>query len=697
MSVIQSIRDRGNWIIIIMIAIALFAFILQDGVGKGGSMFSNTTTIGEVNGQKLEKAAFDEKLAMQEKMYASQGAQRDQLLGSLWNQEVDRLLIEAECAKLGLQVTAKELSDILFSENSPLKQEFTDPATGLFKVEDAKKALTQIKKSKNAEQIKMINQVYIQPILEQVLRNKYSVLLQKSAYIPKWMVEKQTADNNQIASASVVFVPYASIADSTVKVTDDDIANYVKAHASAYKKEDETRSIAYVTFSAAPSSADSAAVLNDVVAQKQDFTTATDNAGFLNRVGSDIAYYDGYFSKNRMQQTNKDTLVKIPTGTVYGPYVDGTAYVLAKMIGVKNLPDSAKVRHILIATSNPSSGQQIRPDSLAKNLIDSIKLAIAGGADFGALALKYSDDGGSKNNGGVIDYFPQGKMLGAFNDFSFEKPKGTKDVVKSEAGYHYTEVLDQKNFAPAYKIAYLSKAIVASSETVTVASTAAAAFIANAKSQKEFEQSALKNKLQILNGVDIKKNDFTITGLGKSRETVRWLYDNKVGAISSEPTEIGDTYIVAMITSISEKGTMGIAEAKPLVEGLVRNELKAKQIIASKFKGSTLEDFVKSAGFPAQRVDSLSFASPFVPGLGAEPKVVGAAFNKSLIGKNTAAIEGTAGVFAVKPEGISAAATMQDPTAISSALLQAVQSNIFRGFEAIKKSAKITDNRATFY
>jgi peptidyl-prolyl cis-trans isomerase D len=125
--------------------------------------------------------------------------------------------------------------------------------------------------------------------------------------------------------------------------------------------------------------------------------------------------------------------------------------------------------------------------------------------------------------------------------------------------------------------------------------------------------------------------------------------------------------------------------------------LKAKQIIASKFKGTTLEDFVKSSGFPAQRVDSLSFASPFVPGLGAEPKVIGAAFNKSLIGKNTAAIEGTAGVFAVKPEGIGASASMQDPAAISSALLQAVQSNIFRGFEAIKKSAKITDNRSTFY
>ncbi|MEY3737705.1 MAG: hypothetical protein RL544_483, partial [Bacteroidota bacterium] len=136
---------------------------------------------------------------------------------------------------------------------------------------------------------------------------------------------------------------------------------------------------------------------------------------------------------------------------------------------------------------------------------------------------------------------------------------------------------------------------------------------------------------------------------------------------------------------------------RPLVEGLVRNQEKAKQIIETKFKGSTLEDFVKSSGFPAQRVDSLSFASPFVPGIGAEPKVIGAAFNKALIGKNTPAIEGAAGVFAVKPENIGAGATMQDATALKGTLLQAAQSTIFRGFEAVKKAAKITDNRSTFY
>ena len=90
------------------------------------------------------------------------------------------------------------------------------------------------------------------------------------------------------------------------------------------------------------------------------------------------------------------------------------------------------------------------------------------------------------------------------------------------------------------------------------------------------QQNAIKNNVQILNGVDIKKNDFTITGLGKSRETVRWVYDNKVGTVS-EPTEIGDAYVVAIITSIGEKGTMGVAEARPLVEGLVRNQAKAKR------------------------------------------------------------------------------------------------------------------------
>ena len=403
MSVIQRIRDKGAWIVFGIIALALIAFILQDGVRRGGSSFSNTSVIGKVNGEKIERGDFQEKLDLQEKMYGPQGAQREQLIGSTWNQEVDRIVMNQQYEKLGLQVSPKELSDLLFGDNSPLRQEFTDPKTGEFKANDARAAFAQLKKSKNAEQIKMINNVYINPAVQQTLRMKYQSLLLQAAYVPKWLVEKQNADNNSIASFSYVYVPYAAISDSLAKVSDEEIASYVSKHANQYTKPEETRSVSYISYSASPSSSDSANALNNLEAEKAAFaaTPAAEMEAFISKAGSDVPYYNSYFSKARMQQANKDSLVRIPVGTVYGPYVDASNYVFAKMIGTKQWPDSAKVRHILIATVDPRSGQQVRPDTSAKKLIDSIETAVKGGADFASLVTKYSDDGGSKEKGGV--------------------------------------------------------------------------------------------------------------------------------------------------------------------------------------------------------------------------------------------------------------------------------------------------------
>ena len=148
MSVIQRIRDKGAWIVFAIIALALIAFILQDGVGRGSRAFSSNT-IGKVNGEKITRTEFEEKLNMQERYAAQQGMGREQLVTAVWNQEVERLVLNQEFDKLGLQVGAKELSDILFGENSPLRQEFTDPKTGVFNADDARRAFAQIKKSKN--------------------------------------------------------------------------------------------------------------------------------------------------------------------------------------------------------------------------------------------------------------------------------------------------------------------------------------------------------------------------------------------------------------------------------------------------------------------------------------------------------------------------------------------------------------------
>jgi len=695
MSVIQSIRDKGAWIIFGIIALALIAFILQDGVRRGGSRTDNTT-LGKVNGEKIERLAFEEKLTMQERMYGAQGAQREQLIPALWNQEVERIIMEQEFDKLGLKVTPNELSNILFGENSPLRQEFTDPKTGVFKVNDAKQAFAQLKKSKNAEQVNMINAVYITPTVEQALRNKYQGLVQQAAYIPKWLVEKQEADNNAIAIISYATVPYSTVSDSTVKVSDDEISAYVNKHSNEFKKTEETRSIAYVSFDAAASSNDSMSVLNQMRSYKTEFQSSADAKAFLGKVGTELPFYDSYFSKAKMQQSNKDSLTKLSIGSVFGPYVDGNSFVMAKMVAIKNWPDSVTVRHILIGIQNPQSGQVIREDSVGKKLADSIAAAIKGGADFNALCAKYSDDPGSKEKGGVYPLFGQGQMVIPFNDYVFDHPTGSKSVVKTDFGYHYIEILGQKGNAPVYKIAYLAKPIVASSETVSTANTAAAQFASASKNRKSFEENAIKGNRQVQAANEIKANDNQVVGLGASRQMVRWIYEHSAGDIS-EPQEIGDRYVVAIITAVNKAGLMSVAEARPLCESIVRNQKKAKIIIDTKVKGNTLEAIAAVAGTTVQRVDSVSFATPFIPNMGSEPKVIGAAFNKALVGKVSEVFSGTSGVFALRVESNAAKASTTDPSALKQTLLQSARMSAFRGMEALRKAASIQDNRSKFY
>lgn len=696
MSVIQSIRDKGTWIIFVIICIALIAFILQDGAGRGGTAFSNSSVITKVNGVAIERGDFEDKLKMQENMYRGQGANREQLIGSVWNQEVEAAVLNQEFNKLGLVVSTKELNDLLFGDNSPLRQEFTDPKTGEFKVDDAKRAFAQLKKSKNTEQIKMINAGYIEPTIQNSLRNKYQNLLIQSVYIPKWMVDKQIADNNAIASISYVYHPYIAVADSLTKVSDDDISVYVKKHPTEFEKSEETRSISYISFSAAPSIADSAATLAQINSLRNDFSTATDASAYLGKVGTETPFFNSYLSASRIQMSFKDSLTRLPIGALYGPYIDGNSYVYAKMVGIKSWPDSVKVRHILIATSNPQNGQQIRPDSTGKQLADSIALAIKSGADFVSLVAKYSDDPGSKEKGGVYDYFPQGQMVIPFNDYVFDHPIGSKSVVKTDYGYHYVEILGQKKIAPAYKIAYLSKPIISSNETINEANTAAANFITAVKNIKSFNEQAIKVSKPILTASDIKENDFSIGTLASTRSLVKWIYEKGVGDVS-EPTEVADQYIVALVTAVNKPGLMNANEARPTVEGIIRNEKKANIIINTKFKGTSLEEFTKSSGSPILRADSIVFSASFIPGIGSEPKMVGAAFNKLVQGKTSLPIAGTTGVFAIKGELIAAKQSDALAESIKQGLLQTRKMGTYRSIEALKKAATIKDLRANFY
>mgnify|MGYP000459630880 FL=1 len=696
MSIIQNIRERGSWILI-CIVIALIAFILQDGVGRNNGN-SDINTLGVINGATINKVDFEQKVQNQLQQYAAQGAQRGQVINDLWNTEIFSLLIKQEADKIGLSVGSKEANDVIYGEESPFRQQFTDPTTGEFKVNDLKAQLAELKKSTKKEAVDQKEQLeknVILPALEKRTLRKYQALLYRGIQAPKWLLEKQYAENNAISNIRFVSVPYTTITDTTIKVSNEDISAYLKENSAAFQVEEAQRNISFVAFSAAPTTADSAIVRKNIEALKDGFLSATDVAAFLNKTTTSPAFKDTYQNKKNITAQDVDSVTNLPVGALYGPYVYGPNYVFAKMIGKKSLPDSASVRHILITTKNDQN-QAGREDGVAKILIDSIKNAITGGATFDSLVVKYSEDGGSKANGGIYEMFPQANMVKPFNDFSFENPVGSRGVVKTEFGYHYIEVLKQTSPSPAYNIAYLTLPIVASKETTTTAQTTAAKSAADSKDQKSFNANALKLNKQAVPATNIKAYDFNIQGLGETREIVRWVFEKKVNDVS-EPIEVGDAYIVANITSEDKPGLMSVETAKSKnIEVIIRDQKKAEKI-KSKLKGATLEAIATAAGATVLQADSLSYTSTNISGLGNEPKLVGASFNKALLNKVSAPIAGNSGVFVISVSNLGAIAAPGDLAAFKEQYQGRLSNTIVNSAPALKKKAKIEDNRATLY
>lgn len=702
MSVIQRIRDKAAWFIFGAIALSLLAFILQDAFsGKGGSMFSNKTTVGKVNGVSIERTDFENKINFYQQ---ANGAQRDQLIGNVWEYMVDQTVMKQEYDKLGLQMTTKELSDLLFGNNPPswMQQAFTDPNTGMYNAAEAAQQFSQMKKNANDPRNAQLYEGYLEPTMQQTLRQKYQALITGAIYVPKWIAEKTNADNNALAKISFVSVPYTSISDSAVKVSDEDIVAYVNKHPKQFQQKEETRQISYVTFGAAASKDDSAATLSQLMQLKNEFQSAADEKSFLAKNGSELPYYNSYIGAKEIKQTVKDSLLRLSSGSVYGPYLDNNNYVVAKIVSTTAMPDSVTVRHILVAThqSDQSSGQtfRVRDDSAARKRLDTAVSLINSGVGFDSVCLKYSDDPGSASKGGVYEYFASGRMVEEFNDFVFTGKPGDKKIIQTSYGYHYVEILGQKGAETGYKIAYLAKPIVASQETVDAANTAATQFAASSRDKLSFDKNAAKlNKLPLI-ADQIKANDFTVQSLGDSRTLVRWVYDNETGDVS-EPFEINGNFVVAVITGVNKAGLFNASTARPLVESIVRNEKKAQQIIANKIKGATLEEIAKNAGTSVMTVDSISFQAYVIPNIGNEVKIIGAAFNKDQKGKVSAPIAGTSAVFVIKGENVYAGSSLSGtPETIRQSLETQIKSQAgYRSANAVREAADVKDYRSDFY
>lgn len=712
MQIIQSIREKGAAIIIIVIALSLIGFILMDAKsGSSASLFGGSagTTVGKVNGTSIDLNEFNKRVTQEENKQAGQtgqqptGAASLRIRDNVWNQMIAENVFYNVTEKLGITLTPKELSSILMSNDpsNPFMQErsLIDPATGKLDLAKVADAINNIKKLKGADR-EAIDAQILEPLKLSTAAAKYGGLISAAAYYPTWMQEKDQQESVAFSNISYVGVNYAEISDSTVKVSDDDINKYVASHKDLFKQE-AGRTISYIAFSQLPSATDSAKARDMVAGLRDAFAADTNASAFVARNTSTIDFKDDYAPLSKIPSQAKDTIVKQAVGTVYGPYIEGNNYALAKVLATKQLPDSVKARHILVAVNDLQTQQPIRTDSAAKALADSILTAIKGGADFAALATKYSADKVSVEKGGDLGTFGYGAMVPEFNEFSFTKTAGAKDVVKTQFGYHVIDILNQKDFKTAYKIAYMAKQIVPSDETINGASLAATK-ASQQKDGKALAEYAAKNGLQIIElPTTIKENDFSVANMQEARSLVRWVFDAKPGAVS-DPIGIGDQFIVATVNKIYKEGVQDAATARPGAEAIVRNLKKADIITAKLGATPTLESAAAAYNkqiLTAGADSTLTMSGRIINGIGPEPKVIGAAFNKDNQTKASTPIIGATGVYVVKVNSIQqkAAPSPEEKSAQTTARMAAIRQQSNNWFEGLRKQATIKDNRSKFF
>ena len=712
MQIIQSIREKGAAIIIIVIALSLIGFILMDAKTGSSKLFGSgsSSTVGNINGHKVDLAEFNKRVGQEETKMAQQtgnqpgGAEVLRIRDQVWNQLVAENVFYGQSEKLGISLTSKELSAILSSSDpsNPLMQQrgMTD-ATGKMDPAKAADAINQIKKLKGDERENVYAQI-IDPLKLSSTAAKYGGLLSASAYYPKWMKTKDEADAKNFAAISYAAISYNVISDSTVKVSDDEINAYVAKKKALFKQE-AGRQISYLSFSELPSAEDSAKIKQQLEELKSSFATDSNAKSFTARNASTIEFKDDFLPLSKIMSSAKDTIVKQSIGTVYGPYVDGKDYALAKVLGTKPLPDSVKARHILVAINDLQTQQPIRSDSAAKQLADSILAAIKGGADFSAMAIKYSADQSNSAKGGDLGTFGYGTMVAEFNEFAFTKPAGEMGVVKTQFGYHVMNIVSQKDFKPAYKIAYVGKPILASDSTINAASLAATK-ASNNKTSKELAEYSQKIGMKMIDptpGVIIKENDYSFGQMQDARQLVQWIFKADKGDVS-EPIAVGDQFIVATVDKIYEEGTQDAQTARAGAEAMVRNQKKADMITAKLGSNPTVESAAAAYGLQplmAGADSSITMSARIINGIGSEPKVIGAAFNKEYQSKASPAIPGIAGVYVIKVSGVAQknAETPEASAAAATTRFAAIRQATNNWFEALRKQADIKDKRSKFF
>ncbi len=715
MAALGKIRSKGG-ILVAAIGLALFAFLAEEAFRSCNGIKSETRQqIGEILGEKISVQDY-QKLIDEYQSAIKFTMQRDnltedelnQVKDQVWQQLVNNRVLEADAKKVGLTVTEQELSNVLNDGTNPMLAQtpFVNQQTGRFDINALQQFLDGYNKAKasNSPQLEQMQTIYDywlfveKNLRTQLLGQKYQALLASCVLSNKAEAKMAFKDNNEESDIQLASLAYSTIKDADVKVTDEDLKAKYEELKPAFRQNTETRDIKFVDYQIKASASDRNAIVKDMNELQKQLATATDPSMVISKSGSMIPYLGLPVSSKAYQQypdiaSKIDSLAVGTTGVTENKQ-DNTLNII-RVMSKAQLPDSVQFRQIQVAANTPEE---------AHAKADSIQKALAGGADFVAIAKRYGQTGEKVWFTGQ-QYEAAPSMSEDNRTYIEALLNGEVNAIQNVAltqGNIILQVVDKKAMKTKTTAAIIKKLIDFSKATRSDAYNKFSEFVAKSTTAADLEKNASKYGYHVQSLNDVSTSEHYVAGVHGTRDALKWLFDAKQGDVSPL-YECGDNdhLMVIVLSAIHPKGyrSWDDPQVKEILKREVIKDKKAEKLMA-KLKGVNSIAAAQAKGAKVSTVSQITFAAPaFVQATGsAEPALSGAvaATAAGKFSKNP--VKGNAGVyvFQVVKKALRAGSKYNETMAMQQAAQQNMQylSNFMQ--DLILK-ANVVDNRYLFF
>jgi len=720
MAILSKIRDRSMFLILI-VGLALFAFVLDPSSIQQFFSSSKVNSIGMVNGEEIDREDF----AAQVEAYKTQGGANTtqmQAVNAVWNTFIGEKIFETQLNEAGIVVGEKDIWDAMVSlpeiQNSPM---FKNEAN-LFDENKLKEYIANLKdEAQTGNSQAWLNWLATEKSIKQNLeRQAYTTLV--SAGLSASLEEGKLAYlfQNTSMDAEFVYVPYTTIADDLATVSKEDVKNYVNKNPRKYKPV-ATRSLQYVKFDIVPSLADENETKQTVESFINDrevysnaakstvvvpgLKNATNYELFLNENGSDLSIDNSYKYQNQLSPEIAEQVFNAIVGDVIGAYKENGYYKISKVTESVVIPDSVKASHIIIPYAGSTRSTSLKTKEEAKSTADSIYALVKNNKDkFTEIANEINTDG-TKGKGGDIGWIRKDQAFSPnfdkdFADFIYKNKAGSVEVVETAFGYHIIKIDEQKEAKRAVKLATYARVIEASETTENAIFEQAETMASNLAEKKSIDEVATDKGYAVQTVQNLKNLDENIPGLSNQRSIVVWSFseERELGDSKRFDVEVGGKrgYVVAVLTDKNDETEVALTSD---IIAEVRQKLideKKAALIKNTMKGATLEEIAQNSSTTVRSASSINLASPVITGVGNEPAVVGA---MSTIAINTVSdkIDGVKGVFVVKVTKRDTPVDLENYESFKNTQLIALKGRTYQLFQVLKEKADIKDFRAKFF